>query len=267
MDYKPKISVILPTYNQARYLPDALDGLLSQTFRDFELIVVNDGSTDNTEKVLDQYLQGMRFTVIKQANKGLPSALNTGFAQAKGTYLSWTSSDNITLPNMLEILNDTLDSDLTTGVVYADWLFINEVGKTIGQFNTIEYDRHLLLYFNYVNCCFLFRRECMDLVGGYDPEYIYGEDWEFWIRVSRHFKMAHVKQPLYQYRIHSKSMSAEVVDGTALQRVPYNEFKTRLKKQSFFDFYLSKVKWKMLSAKLGYDPRQRWLDVVYFQSH
>lgn len=88
----PAISVVLPTYNQADFLPAAFESVLVQTWDDFELIIVNDGSTDNTQAVLQSYLHHPRIRIITQPNKKLPGALNSGFAVAKGRYLTWTSS-------------------------------------------------------------------------------------------------------------------------------------------------------------------------------
>lgn len=262
MENKPKISIILPTYNQAHYLPEALEAIFNQTYSDFELIVVNDGSTDLTSNVLNEYKKKLAFTVIEQENQGLPRALNKGFSKARGTYFTWTSTDNITLPTMLEKLNSALDSEPSIGVVYADWYFIDKSGKTISLYKTLDYDRYLLLYQNYVHCCFLFRKECMQRVGNYDPEYIYGEDWEFWIRVSRYFTMKHVPEPLYKYRIHPQSMTTELLQGTAKQKINEKEFLMRMKHRSLIAWYYSKIKWRLLMLKLGYDPRKLWLDAI-----
>jgi len=98
------VSVVLPVYNQAGYLPAALDSVFAQTYLHYELIVVDDGSTDATPQVLADYQQRHAFTVIRQANQRLPRALNTGFAAARGEYLTWTSSDNVMLPDMLAVL-------------------------------------------------------------------------------------------------------------------------------------------------------------------
>jgi glycosyltransferase involved in cell wall biosynthesis len=92
----------MPTYNQAKYLPSALDGIISQTFQNYELIIVNDGSTDNTAEILADYRLKLDYHLIEQENLKLPRALNTGFSHAKGKYLTWTSSDNIMLPEMIE---------------------------------------------------------------------------------------------------------------------------------------------------------------------
>lgn len=258
MSNDPKISIVLPTYNQARYLPGALEGILQQTFQDFELIVVNDGSKDPTPQVLAEYQKRIEFQVVEQENQGLPRALNAGFALANGDYFTWTSSDNIMLPGMLKSLSIALDDDQSVGVVYSDWYFIDDAGQVISLYKTLDYDRHLLLRQNYVHCSFLFRRECMEKVGRYDPAFIYGEDWEFWIRVSQDFKMKHVPEALYQYRVHTQSMTTELKQGTARREINDLEFKKYLKRQMPFGWYYSKLKWELLKLRLGYDPGQQW---------
>ncbi len=257
--HSPLISIILPTYNQANYLPQALDSIFIQTLQDFELIVVNDGSTDDTESVLKNYAKTHNFKIIEQVNQGLPRALNTGFLLAKGQYFTWTSSDNILLPTMLEKLCYALEQEPDLGVIYADWIFINDRGQELRQYQTLDFDRSLLLQFNFVHCCFLFRREVYEKIGGYDPDYIYSEDWEFWIRASRHFKMKHLSETLYKYRIHSKSMTTEIINNGAQQHVRYPEFANRIKQQFPIDWYLGKIKKQILIFRLGYDPLDRWL--------
>ena len=256
---QPEISIILPTYNQADYLPASLKSIFEQTFTDFELIVVNDGSTDNTAEVLAEYQKTHDFQVVDQENKRLPRALNAGFDQACGKYYTWTSSDNIMLPTMLEELYTALDnSDPSLGVVYADWYLIDENGQVFNTDPTLDYDRHLLLRHNFVHCCFLFRSECMKRVGNYDPKFIYYEDWEFWIRVAQEFDMQRVPKALYQYRIHSDSMTTKIVEDNAPRRVGYEKFADHLKSFSLIDWYMSKVKWKLLKFRLGSSPRQKW---------
>lgn len=251
----PRVSVVLPTYNQAEYLPQALDSILNQTWSDYELIVVNDGSTDDTPYILDEYQKRHGFTVIHQDNQKLPRALNTGFRLARGQYLTWTSSDNVMLPHMLETLVDALDRNPQVGLVYADWEVIDEHGAVIGVVQTFDFDRYLLMRTNYINACFLYRRACQDAVGLYDPEYIYAEDWEYWLRISRSFEMMRVTQVLYQFRIHSSSLTKTVVLAQAKGPPKYNKLDTDLRSRPLA-WYFSKLKWEWLRFRLGQDPRQ-----------
>jgi glycosyltransferase involved in cell wall biosynthesis len=251
----PRVSVVLPTYNQAEYLPQALDSVVNQTWQDFEFIVVNDGSTDDTPRILDRYQQRYGFMVIHQENQKLPQALNTGFCRARGQYLTWTSSDNVMLPSMLEVLVDALDRYHQVGLVYADWEIIDEQGSVIGTARTLDFDRYLLMRMNYIRACFLYRRTCQDAVGLYDPEYIHAEDWEYWLRISRSFDMMHVSQVLYQYRVHGRSLTETKVLAQAEGRSKgYCKLSADFHARPWA-WYFSKLKWEWLRLKLGQDPR------------
>lgn len=226
----PKVSVVLPTYNQANYLPLALDSIFNQTWQDIELIVVNDGSTDNTAQVLQEYQQRFPFHVINQPNQKLPCALNNGFRQASGDYLTWTSSDNILLPNMLEELVKALELHPEVGMVYADWQVIDEQGNILRVDKSYDFDRYVLMRVNYINACFLYRRACQEKVGLYDPDYIHAEDWEYWLRISHCFRMLHVPQTLYQFRVHGSSLTQTSVHTEAKgESVGYRKMREKMR--------------------------------------
>jgi glycosyltransferase involved in cell wall biosynthesis len=241
----PLVSVVLPVYNQARYLPAALDGVLAQVYPHCELIVVDDGSVDGTAQVLAGYGERHRFTVVSQANQGLPCALNTGFARARGDYLTWTSSDNVMLPDMLAVLVRALDQDPSVGLVYADFDVMDDEGHELGQLRTSDYDRYLLPHSNLVHCCFLYRRECMERLGGYDPKFVYSEDWEYWIRLSEHYRLKRVPQLLYRYRFHPASMTSDVVRDTA-RGMGGATFEACIRRRMPVRWYMGKLKWKWL---------------------
>lgn len=238
----PLVSIVLPTYNQARYLPEALDSVFAQTWPHYELIVVDDGSSDETADILADYSRRYSFLVIRQENRGLPHALNTGFKHTQGEYLTWTSSDNVMLPEMLTVLVRSLIADPSVGLVYADRYLIDEHGNNLGRFNLPDYSPYLLLHINLVHCCFLYRRECMIRVGNYDPKFIYGEDWEYWIRISQYYKMKRIPQALYRYRVHSASMTSDLIRGTA-QNMGYAEFAARIRRRMPVRWYIGKVLW------------------------
>ncbi len=244
----PLVSVILPVYNQAHFLPAALDSVFAQVYPNYELIVVNDGSTDRTSDVLTEYRQRYDFTVITQENRGLPRALNAGFSKARGECLTWTSSDNVMLPQMLDTLAVALAENPDVGLVYADRYLIDENGQELGRYDLPDYDPHLLLHVNLVHCCFLYRRQCMERVGLYDPDFIYGEDWEYWIRISRFYSMKRVPQALYCYRVHRTSMTSELVRGTAKNNLQYEEFARRIRGRMPVRWWIGKLKWRWLRA-------------------
>ncbi|MBU3888496.1 glycosyltransferase [Methylosinus sporium] len=192
----PRVSIVLPTYNGARHLREALDTCLHQTFGDFELIVVVDGSFDETKDILATYAD-RRLVTVMQENLGLPQALNSGFARARGVYWSWTSDDNAFLPSALQTMVDYLDARPDTPMVSADFLRIDDAGRTIG------YDDG-----NWA--CFLYRADVARRVGNYRPEYRLVEDKDFFLRLQHvGGPIERIRQPLYRYRDHARSLTRQ----------------------------------------------------------
>lgn len=201
----PKVSIVMATYNQAQYIEETLDSIRNQTLQDFELIVVNDGCTDETPAILRTYQEKLPFTLIEQANQGQVHSLNNGFAIARGEYLTWTSSDNILLPNMLEVLVSFLDEHLDVGCVYSDWDVIDGEGRIIERVQSISFDRLVLLRHNFINASFLYRRSCQECVGPYDVTIGKKFDWDYWLQLSRICVFRHIPCTLYLYRRHKDS--------------------------------------------------------------
>ncbi len=246
----PRVSVILPSYNDADFLPGAIDSVLNQTWKDLELIVVNDGSTDHTKDVLAAYQHDPRVIVIHKNNEKLPRALNTGFENARGEYLTWTSADNFMLPQMLERLVNTLDSSPDIALVYADWQVIDDAGDILGVVKTLDYDHHLLMRVNYINACFLYRRECQETIGLYDPQYSLAEDWEYWWRISQHFTMQRVPEVLYQYRVHKGSLSHFIKVEQGGVSTGYRKLEQDFRANRV-QWYWSKIKYELLKLRRG----------------
>ena len=191
----PSISIILPTYNGAAYIRESLDSCLNQTFQDLELIVVVDGSTDDTEAILNSY-SDPRLRVFKQNNQGLPAALNSGSAQARGRFLSWTSDDNIYLPEAMAVMWQYLREHPQAAMVCTDCLIINDAGRTF------SYNRHTW-------ACFLYRAEAAALAGPYRPEFPLVEDVDFFLRLQHYAgPIDRIPRPYYKYRDHKASLSS-----------------------------------------------------------
>jgi hypothetical protein len=128
---KGRVSVVLPVYNQASMLAEAIESVLAQTYRDIELIIVNDGSSDGVEKVLDRYVDDPRVVVLTQPNRKLPAALNEGFRHATGELYTWTSADNAMLPDQLERMVAWLKSHPEQAMVFSDYQAIDDAGKPL----------------------------------------------------------------------------------------------------------------------------------------
>lgn len=217
---KPMISVVLPTYNGETYIREAVDSILTQTCQDFELIIVDDCSTDRTPVILDELAESdRRIRVIhNHENQKLPKSLNIGFAEALGQFFTWTSDDNKYGREALETMLGLLHGEPETDIVYAYYDLIDSEGKIISDethWKTLESRDINLLHvepdaelWNWVGACFLYRREVHEKLHGYDETLFLAEDFDFWVRALRYFKYKQIKQCLYQYRMHGHSLTA-----------------------------------------------------------
>jgi GT2 family glycosyltransferase len=211
----PRVTVVLPVYNHLRFLPEAIGSILAQTYRDFELVIVNDGSTDGTREYLDA-LRDPRVVVVHQENRRLPGALNTGFAHARGELLTWTSADNHCGPLFLEALVGALDRHPDAGFAYSAFAWIDDESRVTGIHRDQEVTVRTLLKQNPGIAAFLYRRSCAAAVGDYDPALEGAEDWDMWLRiVERYPTTVYVPEILYYYRLHADSMTRKQQERVA----------------------------------------------------
>ncbi|MGB3166442.1 MAG: glycosyltransferase family A protein [Alteraurantiacibacter sp.] len=217
----PAISLILPIYNGERFLADALESILAQNFTNFELICVDDCSSDSTPAILRDYAaRDSRVRVLtNESNMKLPASLNRGFAAAHGKWLSWTSDDNLLLPDTLATLADAMARHKNVDIVHADYRIIDEAGTrqklvTTGPAQDVVID-------NVIGCCFLYRREVDAKLGGYD-EMLFGvEDYDFWLRAhAAGFTFHRIERELYLYRRHGGSLTDQ--RGRQIQRLVHD---------------------------------------------
>ncbi|WP_418791073.1 glycosyltransferase [Phosphitispora sp. TUW77] len=209
MSKKPLVSIILPVYNGERFLADSIESCLSQTYLNWELIIVDDASTDNTPNIIQRYVNMDTRIYYKQhyTNSKLPAALNTGFKAAKGTYLTWTSDDNCYCRKAIATMVEYLECNPDTDMVYTDYQIIDD------QSNLLKYVKvgmpEGLWKVNCVGPCFLYKRIIYDKLGDYAEELFLAEDYDYWLRASIIFKMEPLHQNLYLYRMHSNSLTSK----------------------------------------------------------
>lgn len=201
----PVISVIIACYNQGIYLSDALNSLIDQTFQNWEGIIVNDGSTDNTADVAMEYVEkDERFKYVFQENGGVSKARNTGAAKALGIYILPLDADDKLANTYIEKALSHFDLYPNTLLVYSQWEFFGEMTKH----EQVSYKGYAkLLVNNEIFCSSIFRKRDMFRIGGFDENMHLGlEDWEFYIRLLNEQSIVHqIKEPLFFYRIKKKS--------------------------------------------------------------
>ena len=209
----PKVSVIIPVYNCERFIGAAIESVLHQTFKDYELIVVDDGSTDKTSKFVDTYKDRLKY--LTQSNSGQASARNLGFRCSSGEYLAFLDADDLWYPNMLETEVMALDENPKSGLVYSDLDIIDENGKVVEQSHLSKRARRkkpIKTFLGYHGTPFpsasLKRRIVFEKAGAFDTSFYQGgEDVLLWAKMYRLAEFLWIPKVLAQRRIHGRQVS------------------------------------------------------------
>ncbi len=200
------ISIIIPCYNQAQYLPETLQSVLNQTYKNWECVIVNDGSPDNTEEIATKWQnKDSRFIYLKKENGGLADARNYGIKASKGKYILPLDSDDLIATTYIEKAIKILDENDNIGVVYSK---ANFFGNRKGKWKIPKHSIKRSLLFNTIFCSAVFRHSDFAKTNGYNTNMLYGyEDWDFWLSLFETGAIVYrIDEPLFLYRIHSKSM-------------------------------------------------------------
>jgi len=209
----PRISVVIPCHNYARYLPEAVGSVLCQTVREVEVVIVDDGSTDETPAVVAELLERhphRTIRSIRQENSGQPAiSRNRGIAEARGEYVLCLDADDLIAPTMLERCLEVLESDPTIAIAYTDRRDFDGVEQVV---LAGDYDFARLRFANHISYCALFRRAVWEAVGGYRTNVKGCEDWDFWVAAgARGFHGRRIPEPLFCYRRHDTGLFQEVL--------------------------------------------------------
>jgi glycosyltransferase involved in cell wall biosynthesis len=220
----PTISVIIPTYNRARLLPRAIESVLKQTFTDFELIIVDDGSTDNTKEVINSYIKkDNRITYVYQENSGGPAKpKNTGIKIAKGEYIAFLDSDDEWLPSKLEkqykLYEDNNNKNNNIGLVGCGSINIRNKKEIYIPIKSLNANSKKLLIrcVPHSSSSIIIKRSIFKKVGLFDENIKIGEDRELYIRINKKYKFLFIQEPLFNYYIHDNNISiSDNKKGTA----------------------------------------------------
>ena len=238
MKVSPRVSIVLPTYNGEKFINESINSIIAQSFTDWELIIVNDCSTDKTPEIIAKFAkQDSRIKIItNKTNKKLPGALNVGFDAAVGEYFTWTSDDNIARPNWLETLVDTLDANPDVAMVVADMDYIDENGNyvTTASLRYSYRNSIQLAYICNVGAAFMYRKSIADKVGKYDESTFCAEDYDYWCRIALNGNIKYIPDNIYQYRKHGGSLTEtkrdqQVDKTTKIVKKYYLQFMSRYK--------------------------------------
>ena len=209
-DSSVKVSIVLPTYNGSKYLHRSIESCMKQTHSNLELLIVDDASGDDTARIVKEYSDPRIRYFRHVTNRGIAEGLNTGFQNATGDYLTWTSDDNYYTENAIEEMVRFLQVYPQVDFVYAENYVVDE-GNTTWRGGTVRRNEpaESLVIDNFVGACFLFTRKVHDTIGRYNPKTFLAEDYDYWVRVSKQFRMQRLFRRLYYYRFHKNSLTSK----------------------------------------------------------
>jgi teichuronic acid biosynthesis glycosyltransferase TuaG len=229
-----KVSVVIPVYNGERFIKQAVKSVLNQTHTDFELIVVNDGSTDQTEAVLVPWMDRIRY--LKKENGGTASALNAGIRLATGEWFAWLSADDIFYPDKLKKQVAFFKRHPHCDLVYTDYHVINSQGRKLYRVRSPYYENRRRMIRKLLDHCFIngstvmARIRCFRESGLFNETLPFVQDYEMWLRLVGRYSFGHIAEPLGGYRKHATNRSHH---PDAVKQVPVIQKRARKRYQSF----------------------------------
>jgi glycosyltransferase involved in cell wall biosynthesis len=208
---QPEISLVMTVYNRERFLSEAIESVLTQTLSDFELVIWDDGSTDSSLEIARSYAEkDNRIRLIEAEHKGRVSSLVSAIAESSAPFLGWVDSDDLLSPTVLEETSAVLAAHPEVGLVYTDYIVIDQDGKArgYGRRCRIPYSKERLLLDLMTFHFRLMRRSVFDQAGGINPSFEMAMDYDLCLRLSEATEARHIRKPLYRYRNHRESLSS-----------------------------------------------------------
>lgn len=205
----PSITVLMPVYNGEKYLREAIDSILQQTFADFELLIINDGSTDKSEEIILSYSDSRISYVKSEKNIKLIATLNKGIELAQGKYIARMDADDVSLPHRLQIQFDFMEQNSGVAVCGSWFKVLGDGGKEVKYFsNHDEIMMKMLYQCHLCHPTVIMRKSILEnFVVKFDARFLHAEDYEFFTRIGEKFKLANIQEVLLSYRHHEQSVS------------------------------------------------------------
>lgn len=225
-----KITVYIPAHNYGKYIDKAIKSVLNQTIDDWELIIINDGSTDNTSEILKKYAEHPKIRIIEQVKRGLTVSNNIALRLSNAKYFMRLDADDYLDENALLVLSNVLDTKSLLGLVYPDYYLIDEAGEVIEIVRRKKITKETeLLDIPAHGACTMFRKECLLELGGYAEEFDCQDGYEIWLKFLESFKPYNVNVPLFYYRQHPRGLTKNQKDILETRRKIKRNFVKKFK--------------------------------------
>jgi glycosyltransferase involved in cell wall biosynthesis len=259
----PKVSVIIPTYNRAVYICEAIDSVLNQTFQDFEIIVVDDGSNDNTKGALAKYNGRIKF--FYQENKGVSCARNMGIKEAKGEYIAFLDSDDIWVSQKLEMQINAIEANNRLSLICGQVQFINESGSYIDKIlpkQGVSSFKEAMLYDVIITPTVLVKKECLMKVGGFNENLIVGEDFDLWLSIALSDDFLFIPEVLANVRSHKNRLSRNIEWQYKNHIKTYKKYCHKKRVLNFYEMKLNLAQQYYQLARYYIETAHWWLAFV-----
>ncbi len=214
---EPRVSVVMPVFNGEKFLGQAIESILHQTYTDFELLIINDGSTDSSLDIAQAYTDPRVRIINNDRNRGLINTLNLGLGLAQGGYIARMDSDDLASPGRFAIQVEFLDLHSEIAVV-GTWVNLIDDGDNVFSLWRMPTDSYAIREALLESCWLchpsvMFRKKAVLAVGGYNPAALHAEDYDLWLRMSERYLLANIPQPLLGYRMHTEQVSIKKISA------------------------------------------------------
>ncbi|WMN06391.1 glycosyltransferase [Marivirga arenosa] len=208
MVLNPLITVYITNHNYDAYLKQSIESVLHQSFQNFELLIIDDGSTDNSKDIIEQYRAHEKISVIYQQNKGLNITNNIAMRAAKGKYLMRLDADDFLEKEALAEMSDVLESDDELGLIFPDYYYVDAEGNRTGIEKRHNFEKEVSLYDQPAHgACTMIRLEFLRNLGGYNESFTCQDGYDLWIKFITHHKVSNINIPLFSYRRHGQNLT------------------------------------------------------------
>lgn len=273
---KKMVSIVLPVYNGEKYLEKSIQSVISQSYMNWELLILDDCSTDNSSIIAKKYVA--RDNRIKyyrnESNLKLPRNLNKGFSLSNGEYLTWTSDDNMYKPNAIEKMVDALENNDDSDFVFASCRIIDEDDNEIEYIMVDDLSKKRIVGLDSVGACFMYTRKVYETVGDYDPNFTLVEDFDYWQRIFMKFNAVTINEILYFYRWHdgalTSTMKKEQFNSTLEKMLLKNRSgfgKITMLEKYYYYFGLNRCRENLESKENPYKIKYKLFSLYYLFFH
>ncbi len=207
---EPLITIYITNHNYGKYIKQSIDSVLNQTYQNFEIIIIDDGSTDNSKNIIEKYKNDKKVRIIYQNNKGLTVSNNIAIKVCKGEYITRLDADDWLDPNFLKIMIDTAINNKNSAMIFCNYYLTNSKGQVIDQFYRHEFKKVKLMDQPAHGACSLIKTKILKEIGGYDEQFNCQDGVDLWFKIIRKHKVNNVNLPLFYYRQHNKSLTKNV---------------------------------------------------------